>query len=407
MSDADTSSPPTADLDSDDVMTVDTLNGEIAAVIEESVALQHDYVVGDVSDCGEANGNVHFDLVANDASIHCVLLGYQREETAATPEDGMRVAVSGDLSYYEAQGSCSIFVTDVVEMGESEYSQVYEQNRERLAADGLLAEEHKQALPELPGSVGIVTSADSDARTDAVTAIHDRYPDVDIVVADATVQGEDALRELLSAVSALDADTGVDVIVVTRGGGADKTLRVFDETPLCRIIADTDTPVVVAVGHENDRVLAGDVADRRVMTPTHVGAIVPERDDLQDEIDRLRESLDTAYTAAVETRLTAFATALDNAYRTTVTTRLQDLAAGLTHAAQRRAETRLTDLATRLDRAYHDLEREKEHERELEATAEDVRAEVRADIEATQRRYRIALTVLVALVLALALLYFL
>jgi len=69
------------------------------------------------------------------------------------------------------------------------------------------------------------------------------------------------LQELMSAVATLDEDATVDVIIVTRGGGADKTLRVFNETPLCRVIANTDTPTEIGIGHEDDRTLADEVAD--------------------------------------------------------------------------------------------------------------------------------------------------
>lgn len=319
MADADTTQPGDVDLDSDDVVTVATLNQEIAGVIEERVDLHHEYVVGDVSDCTEANGHVHFDLVYEDASIHCVLFQFRRTGASVEPEPEMQVAVRGDLSYYKERGSCSILVTDVVEMGDSEYSQIYEGNREILAADGLLDDDCKQSLPELPGTVGLVTSADSDARTDAITAIHDRYPDVDVVLQHASVQGPDALHELLNAVATLDEDATVDVIVVTRGGGADKTLRVFDETPLCRVIANADTPIVVGVGHEDDHTLAGEIADERVMTPTDAGEVVPDRATKERELQQLERSLDTAYRSAVATRLAGFATALDNAYESTVT----------------------------------------------------------------------------------------
>ncbi len=172
MADADLSGKLGADLDSDDVVIVETLNSEIADTIDELGDLNHDYVVGDVSGCRESNGHVHFDLVSGDASIHCVVFSSRRSRTTVEPESEMQVAVRGDLSYYEAQGLCSIIVTDVVDMGESEYSQIYAENKQLLAEDGLLDDKRKQPLPELPETIGLVTSADSDARVDAVTALH-------------------------------------------------------------------------------------------------------------------------------------------------------------------------------------------------------------------------------------------
>jgi exodeoxyribonuclease VII large subunit len=379
---AEADAPPERDFDGEDVVTVAQLNGDIAALVDGATDLQHDYVVGDVSDCSAASGHVHFDLVYDDASIHCVLFGFRRNGTRTEPEEGTQVAVRGDLSYYEPHGSCSLLVTDVVEMGESAYGRVYEENRRTLKADGLLADDRKQELPGLPSTVGLVTSADSAARTDTVTAVHDRYPDVEVLLHDTTVQGEEALQELMSAVATLDDDPRIDVIVVTRGGGADRTLRVFDELPLCRVIAGTDTPTVVGVGHEDDRTLAGAVADHRVMTPTHAGDVVPVREDLAAEIDRLERDLDSAHARAVDTRLTELSAGLDNSYRTTATGLLQEIEADL-------------------DRAHDELRRRREHDEELAAATEAVRAQTRADLAATRRRYRIALGALVVLVIVL------
>ena len=411
MADADLSQAMEVDLDSDDVVTVETLNDEIAKLIDDQTDLNHDYVVGDVSGCRDSNGHIHFDLVFGDASIHCVLFSFRRNWVTVEPEAEMQAAVRGDLSYYEAQGSCSILVTDVVDMGESEYSQIYADNRQLLADAGLLSDERKQSLPELPGTIGLVTSADSDARVDAVTAIHSRYPDVDIKIQHASVQGPDALQELMSGVATLDEDATVDVIVVTRGGGADKTLRVFNETPICRVIANTDTPTSVGIGHEDDRTLADEVADHRFMTPTHAGEIVPERAGLEREIKQLSTTLNTAYQTTVMNQLMAYGTSLDSAYQSTVTARLQELAASLDHASERHIEAELQSLESRLETAYQTLQQEKEHEEELEETVEEVRdeaqTEAQAKIEATQRRYRLVIAGLTLLVLILATLYIL
>ncbi len=409
MADVDGSLATEADLDADDVVTVASLNAEIASVIEARADLNHDYVVGDVSDLSESNGHVHFDLVYEEASIHCVLFGFRRNGASIEPEEEMQAAVRGELSYYEERGSCSLLVTDVVDIGESEYSQVYEQNRQLLAEHGLLADERKQTLPDLPSTVGLVTSADSAAKTDAVTAIHDCYPDVDIKLQHATVQGPDALQELMGGISGLDDDATVDIIVVTRGGGADKTLRVFNETPLCRVIAGTETPIVAGIGHEDDRTLAGEVADHRVMTPTEAGKIVPERAAKEQELSRLSTNLKSAYETAVETQLAGFGTALDNVYETEITTHLQNLEASLSHATKRQVETELLNLQAQLNGAYDAVERKKEHEEVLAETVETVREEAtanaQAEVEATRRRYRLLLVALFLLAILLFVLF--
>lgn len=339
-------------LDTEAVTFVDMLNDELATLVESADHLGFDYLVGDVSDHGTSSaGHLHFDLVHEGSSIHCVCFQFRLSRIDADLEDGLQVAVKGDLSYYEDGGSVSIIIEDVVTVGSGVYQETYEENRQLLAEDGLLDADAKRTLPELPTTVGIVTSADSDAREDAVTSLHERYPGLDIVVHDTTVQGMEAMAGLMEGISALDDDGAVDVIVLTRGGGSDKHLRVFNETPLCRVIHNVSTPVVVGVGHEEDRTLAGEVADKRVMTPTHVGHIVPEKARLVEELETLSVRLETTYRNAVRDGVETYQRDLNQAYAAHVETACTELRTDLDHAYETLATERLTTLQNRLDSA--------------------------------------------------------
>lgn len=389
-------------LASEDVVTVGQLNAELAMVVESATEVHHDYVVGDVTDCGVANNNVHFDLVANDASIHCVLFGFRRDSIGTEPDDDMRVAVQGDLSYYEARGSCSILVTDVVSVGESKFQQRYEEAREALAADGLLDEERKQSIPERPSTVGLITSADSDAASDTITAIHTRYPGVDIELHHASVQGERAVEELLTAISTLNRDEAIDVLVVTRGGGADKTLGVFNDPALCRVIARTDTPICVGVGHEEDRTLADEVADCRVMTPTHAGEIVPVKRDILDELEQRENALYSAYRTAVTARLDDHRQSVVMAYESHASAKVTALENQLVQASETLAATRITELERTLSAAYESLEQKKALESEQEAKLAAAEEDATARITRQRRRYRLIIVALGLLLVLLA-----
>ncbi|SFR97566.1 Exodeoxyribonuclease VII large subunit [Halomicrobium zhouii] len=379
-------------LDSENITFVDALNDEIAALVQNAPDLDYDYVLGDVSGYGvSSNGHGHFDLVHENATVHCVVYSYKLDTLALDVDDGTQVAVKGDLSYYEAEGQVSIVVDDIVEVGEGTYQQVYAENRRTLEEDGLLDPDTKQPLPELPTRIGIATSAESDARTDAVTSIHERHPGVDIVVQGTSVQGDDAMMSMMSAISELDDDATVDLIVLTRGGGADKHLRVFNETPLCRVIHGTDTPIVVGVGHENDRTLADEVADQRVMTPTEVGEVVPRKDDLKDNLETLSDRLEDAYGRTVTNRVDDYEQALDGAYQQLVSDRLAQLSTDLDHAFETVTRERLTSLQNRLDHAHEQRKQQIIHEQE---TAEAVEA-----YETARRRQRIAIAALVLLLL--------
>ncbi len=381
-------------LETENITFVDDLNDEISAILEETPDLQYDYVLGDVSGYGiSGNGHAHFDLVHEGATIHCVIFSYRLRSYDVEIDDGTHIAVKGDLSFYEANGSVSLIVEDFVEVGEGKYQQTYQENKRILEEDGLLAEEAKQSLPEFPRRIGIVTSADSDARKDAVTSIHSRHPGVDIAIQHTTVQGEDAMLSMMQAISKLDDNARIDVIVLTRGGGSNKDLRVFNETPLCRVIHNTNTPVVVGVGHENDRTLADEVADKRVMTPTHTGEIVPKKDNLETTVQTAAERLNGAYERLVRGRLETTQSELDSAYDQHVTSELATLSTELDHAFETVASERLTTLETQLDHVLESFEQQKAHEEEKEAVSKQH--------EQSQRRQRIVIALLVLLLLLL------
>lgn len=163
----------------------------------------------------------------------------------------------------------------------------------------------------------------------------------------------------MPAISALDDDTGLDVIILTRGGGSDKQLRVFNGTPLCRVIHSAATPVVV--GHENERTVADEVADMRVLTPTHVGEIVPEKAVLTEDLETLQQRLDSAYESAVSDTVATYQRDLDQAHTVHVETTLTELRTDLDHAYETLATERLTTLQNCLDSARAQYDERRQH----------------------------------------------
>jgi len=369
----------TAELDTENLAFVDELNADIATHIETSPGLEYEYIIGDISDYDvSANGHGHFDLVHDDATIRCVVFQSRRNRVEDTVEDGLLAAVKGDLSFYEDGGDVSLLVSDVVDVGIGRYQQTYEANKQALEEAGCLDEDAKQPLPRHPTRVGIVTSAESAARDDVVTSIHATYPGIDLIIQDTAVQGDTAMVSMMDAITQLDDQTDVDMIVVTRGGGAEKHLRVFNETPLCRVIHETDTPVVAGIGHESDRTLADDVADKRVMTPTDVGDVIPEKATLTETLGEYDASLQTAYNQLVTATLSAERQALSHRYEQLAAGRLQDR-----HAA--------------LEQAYNQLVQQKTHEQE--------KAEAVEQYQHTTRRQRLIIAALVVLLLAVLALF--
>lgn len=393
------------------VTTVSGLNSDIQQVVHRARndKLAFDFIIGDVSNDSVSNGTRYFQLVDDDAGIQCLAFSGVRKSLPEF-EEGDRVAVKGRLNYYEARGNCSIYVDDVVLVGESHYHREIEQRRENLAEEGLFDEDKKQPIPKYPTGVGIVTSSGSDAEEDAINAIRSQHPDIDIYLCDSRVQGLAALEDLCNAITYLDAYKPVDVIVVTRGGGSEQDLHSFNTEGVARTIAQADTPVVSAIGHENDRPIVDDVADDRAMTPTEVGSVVvPSKTQLLEGIRSRRERLELAYEQLTGETLRSYRTSLTTVYKQYTESSIKQLRGELDQAYEQHAMDtvnslrtdldssynqfvtgRVTTLQTDVDAAFQSLHQQKQHEEETE------------ELEAKQRRYKAAIVVLVLLLIGIA-----
>jgi exodeoxyribonuclease VII large subunit len=168
--------------------------------------------------------------------------------------------------------------------------------RRLLAAEGLFALDRKRPLPFAPRVVGLVCGRDSAAEHDVVVNATARWPAVRFEVRRVAVQGGSAVTNVVDAIAELDARPEVEVLVVARGGGSLEDLLPFSNEALVRAAAACRTPLVSAIGHEEDAPLLDLVADLRASTPTDAAKrIVP---DVAHELagvraarDRLRRSL--------------------------------------------------------------------------------------------------------------------
>ncbi|WP_328842350.1 exodeoxyribonuclease VII large subunit [Nakamurella leprariae] len=195
----------------------------------------------------------------------------------APPVEGSRVVVHGKFEFYPARGSLSLRVDELHPIGLGELLARLERLRRLLAAEGLTAPARKRRLPFLPRTVGLVTARASAAESDVLANARARWPAVEFRIEHATVQGVNAVPTLIEALTRLDADPDVEVIVLARGGGSVEDLLPFSDETLCRAVAACRTPVVAAIGHEPDHPIVDDVADVRCSTPTDAGKrVVPD-----------------------------------------------------------------------------------------------------------------------------------
>ena len=204
-------------------------------------------------------------------------------DSLATPlVEGASVVIQAKPSYYANRGTFSLAVREIRMVGLGELLARLERRRQLLAAEGLFARELKRSLPFLPHRVGLVTAPKSAAERDVLDNARRRWPNVAFEVAHATMQGQRAAAEVIEALSRLDRHPDVDVIVVARGGGSVEDLLPFSDEALVRAVHQLRTPVVSAIGHEQDSPLLDLVADVRASTPTDAAKLVVP--DVADEL---------------------------------------------------------------------------------------------------------------------------
>jgi exodeoxyribonuclease VII large subunit len=189
-------------------------------------------------------------------------------------------------------GKLSLKVSSIRKVGLGDLLAKLEELKQKLIAEGVIDPSNRQPLPFLPRKVGLITGKNSDAEKDVLENARLRWPAVQFEVINTPVQGEAAAPAVIKAIQALDADPEVDVIIIARGGGAFLDLIVFSDEALVRAAAAAKTPIVSAIGHENDSPLLDAVADVRASTPTDAAKrVVPdaaqERANIEDYLARM------------------------------------------------------------------------------------------------------------------------
>lgn len=201
--------------------------------------------------------------------------------------DGAHVVVHARPYFYVGRGQLSLRANEIRSVGIGELLARIERLRKLLHAEGLFAPQRKRPVPFLPSGIGLITGRASAAERDVLANAHARWPAARFTVINTAVQGPAAVPQMIKALTRLDTDPEVQVIVIARGGGSVEDLLPFSDEALCRAVSAAGTPVVSAIGHEPDHPLLDEVADLRCSTPTDAAKrVVP---DVAEETARLTE----------------------------------------------------------------------------------------------------------------------
>lgn len=236
------------------------------------------WVEGEVSNLRVgAAGHAFFTLKDEEAMLPVAMWRSTLERLRFRVQDGQTLRVAGRVGIFAKQGRFQMYADRAEPAGLGARALELEQRKARLAEQGLFAAERKRKLPRWPRIVGLVTSAHGAALHDILRVAERRCP-THFILAAAVVQGEEAPRSLLRALSRLQTWPGVDVIIIGRGGGSTEDLWAFNDERLAHAIAACPVPIVSAVGHEVDVTICDLVADVRASTPSQAAEIVvPDR----------------------------------------------------------------------------------------------------------------------------------
>lgn len=271
------------------------LNESFAAIVDPArVAVE-----GEVSSFGVSQGKyVRFDLKDRDGLMNCFLMLFNLRVDL---EDGMRIRVYGVPRIYQKYGKLSISVSRIELVGEGALRRAYELMKRRLEEEGLFAPERKRPIPRFPEHIGLIASRESAACGDFLRILGNRWGGVRVSLAHVQVQGEPAVRQIVSAFRAMNALADLpQAIVLTRGGGSLEELGAFNSEEVARAIYSSRAPVVCGVGHERDESIADFVADLRASTPSNAAElVVPDRREIGYAVGSLAERIETAMDSGI------------------------------------------------------------------------------------------------------------
>src|SRR5882724_3552384 len=280
------------------VFSVGELTEQIRRLLEKQIGSI--WVSGEITNFrSQSSGHIYFTLKDASAQISCVLFRNEIVPHRELIADGQKILLQGDVTVYEARGNYQIIVRAVELQGVGALQIAFEKLKQKLAAEGLFAQERKRPLPKFPQRIGLVTSPTGAAIRDVLHVIQRRNPSLEIIFAPCRVQGDGAAKEIADAIRLLNefssrssgresaqtenqsrltsaATMELDLILITRGGGSMEDLWAFNEEIVARAIFESQIPIVSAVGHETDFTIADFVADIRAATPSAAAEIITE-----------------------------------------------------------------------------------------------------------------------------------
>ncbi len=274
-----------------DTFTITEINEYIKNKLEVDGLLGNVWLKGEISNFkAHSSGHLYFTLKDENSVLRAVMFRGAASSLVFKPEDGMKVLARCSVRVYTAGGSYQAYITEMKVDGIGDLHVAFEQLKAKLAEEGLFDVSRKKPLPKFPTRIGIVTSPTGAAIRDMLNILGRRSKYPEIFVYPVLVQGPDAPPQIREGIKHFNETKSVDIIITGRGGGSIEDLWAFNDEGVARVIAQSEIPVISAVGHEVDFTIADFVADLRAATPSEAAERVVA-DDVETKA-RLETAMD-------------------------------------------------------------------------------------------------------------------
>jgi len=291
----------------ENIYSVSKITKYIKNIFNSDEILQDVWILGEISNFKKhSSGHLYFVLKDENSQIRCVMFRGNSLYLKFNPRDGMKVKIRGSINVYEKRGEYQLYAKEILEAGKGELYLAFEKLKNSLKDEGLFLEDYKKTIPFNKKKFAVITSPTGAAVRDIISISTRRFPNIQIIVVPALVQGINAAEDIAGKIDFLNTNfhDEIDFIIIGRGGGSIEELWAFNEEIVARSIFKSKIPVVSAVGHETDFTISDFTADLRSPTPSAAAEMnVPDKEQMSDSIQVLRDKLKFAIVRNYEKKM--------------------------------------------------------------------------------------------------------
>lgn len=279
------------------VLTVDDLTAHLQETLSSDPLLQRVGLRGEIAEIKHhTSGHVYFTLKGEETRVSCVIFRSDAQTVLSWPAVGDEVLAEGRIGIYGARGAYQLYAYRLLPIGRGAQARAREALRNALEREGLFDPRIKRAIPPFPEKVAVVSSRTGAAVRDVIKVARSRFPQAEILVIPAQVQGLEAPDEITEALSKVRKLQGLSVVLLVRGGGSRDDLTPFDDERVVRAVRLCPVPVVTGIGHQIDLTLTDLAADAFAPTPSAAAErVFPDRLSLKRQVGLLEKAVLSAF----------------------------------------------------------------------------------------------------------------